>query len=382
MTIPARDRALIAFAEAYGRPPLRLFAAPGRVNLIGEHTDYEEGFVLPIAIDRATFVAARPTGDGRIEVFAADPGEADSLELNDAIRRSGQPWANYVRGVAATMIADGHRLSGAQLAIAGDVPQGAGLSSSASLETVVALALASLSEIALEPRALARIGQRAENEFVGCECGIMDQMTAVAGAAGHALLIDCRSLELRPIPLPAEAAIVIAHSGVRHENAAGNYNVRRRQCREAATHCGVAALRDLDENRLQDEAAGLEPVLFRRARHVVSENARVLAAAEALQAGNLAAIAPLMAASQASMRDDFEITTPEVDALAGIMAEVPTGGARMTGGGFGGCVIALTHRSSVGELIDSVSRGYRTPSGAAPQIFICEAGEGARELTL
>jgi galactokinase len=384
MSPALRRRVVHEFATAFGAEPTHLFSAPGRVNLIGEHTDYEDGFVLPCAIDRVTLVAARPTGDARFSVVAVDEQDSDVFALDQPIRPSERKWANYVRGVAAMLIAAGHRPSGARLAIAGDIPLGSGLSSSASLEIGAALAMASLSLLEIEPTALAQIGQRAETDFVGCECGIMDQLAVLCGRPGHALLIDCRSLECRPVALPADAAIVIAHSGARHENSASGYNERRRQCRAAAAHYGVVALRDLDEESLVAGAAGLDPILFRRARHVVSENARVLTAADSLAAGDLDVLGGLMVASHVSMRDDFEITTPEIDALAEIMnaALGGIGGARMTGGGFGGCVVAVTHAPLAGPVCEKVRREYRTPDGGPPDVFRIAAADGARELAL
>ena len=379
-----RSRVVAEFTGAFGVAPSRLFAAPGRVNLIGEHTDYNDGFVLPCAIDRTTLVAARFIGSSRIDVVAADTGGADGFDFSEPIVRSDQAWANYVRGVAAMLAADGVQLSGAQLAIAGDVPQGSGLSSSASLEVAVALALTALAGAERDPTRLALIAQRAEREFVGCECGIMDQLIATRAGSGHALLIDCRSLAGSPVPMPAEAALVIVDSGLRHDNAAGAYNDRRRQCAEAAAHYGVAALRDLDEATLEAGAAGLDPLLFRRARHVVTENRRVLAAAEALAVGDLPALGLMMVASHASMRDDFEITVPPVDRLAGLMNEALAGegGARMTGGGFGGCVIAVANTSRVDRLIEAVRGEYRTPAGQAPAIFVSAAAGAAAEIPL
>ncbi len=369
-----------AFANAFGGTPGHWFSAPGRVNLIGEHTDYNDGFVLSCAIDRTTMIAARPLPEARIVTVSADHDEVDTFALDAPIERSGKTWANYVRGVAAMLSADGHRLSGAQLAIAGDLPQGAGLSSSASLEVAVADTLATLSGLELDATELARIGQRAENEFVGCACGIMDQLVAARGKAGHALLIDCRTLAIRPIALPGDCAIVIAHSGISRANTDGAYNDRRRQCEEAARHFGVAALRDLDHRGLERDAAGLDPLLLRRARHVVTENARVLATAEALESGDLAAVGRLMAASHASMRNDFEITVPEIDRLAALMAQVldQVGGARMTGAGFGGCVVAFAPAAFVDRLLMRVRSDYRTPDGEQATLFVVMADDGVR----
>jgi galactokinase len=384
MTAALRSRVVAEFTRAFGAAPARLFAAPGRVNLIGEHTDYNDGFVLPCAIDRFTLVAARPADGSRIEAIAADLDSADAFNLSVPIARSDQPWANYVRGVAAMLIEEDVELTGAQLAIAGDVPPGAGLSSSASLEIAVGLALAALAGIACDPTRLALIAQRAEREFVGCECGIMDQFIATHAEPGHALLIDCRSVTGSAVPMPADAALVIVDSGIRHDNVGGAYNDRRRQCAQAAAHYGVAALRDLDQATLKAGAAGLDPLLFRRARHVVSENERVLAAAEALAAGDLPALGRVMVASHASMRDDFEITVAPVDRLADLMnaALSGEGGARMTGGGFGGSVIAVAATAKVEGLVEAVGTEYRTPEGQPPAIFLSAAAGAAAETPL
>ena len=381
MTAPAR-RAVAAFVAAFGSQPDRLFRAPGRVNLIGEHTDYNDGFVLPCAIERSTFVAAAGADDGRISVSSADFGDSDAFVAGDPFARSGKGWADYVRAVAAALPVPGG--IGARLAIAGDVPLGAGLSSSASLDVALALALASLAGLTLDCVEIARTAQRAENDLVGCPCGIMDPLVATRAKAGHALLIDCRSLDCRPIALPADLAIFVVHSGIRHSNNDGAYEMRRRQCEAAARHFEVGALRDLDLERLESEGKGLDPLLLRRARHVVTENARVLACANALSAGDLASVGHLMRESHRSMRDDFEITIPRIDALAGIMDDVlaKRGGARMTGGGFGGCVVALCPGDLVDALQKRVREGYRVPDGNSPAIFLFRAADAAREVEL
>ncbi len=373
------DPARRAFRQRFADEPALLVRAPGRVNLIGEHTDYNDGFVLPVAIDRDTVVAAAPGKAALIDVVAADFEDAtDAFDPRDGFA-AGDDWANYVRGMAAALLNDGYPVGGARLAIAGDVPIGSGLSSSASLEIAVGTALAALGGQAIAPDQLARIGQRAENAYVGCQCGIMDQLIATRGVAGHALLIDCRSLACRPVALPAGVSIVIAHSGVRHAHAEGAYNERRMQCETAAAHYGVAALRDLDVDRLVRDRAGLDDVAYRRARHVVTENARTLAAAGALAGGDLHAIGRLMAESHASMRDDFEITVSAIDRLAAIMADAVgvEGGARMTGGGFGGCVVAIAPDALVAEMRDAVARDYRTPDGGTAELFVCKAVDGA-----
>ncbi len=373
------ERAIAAYREAFGCAPELLVRAPGRVNLIGEHTDYNEGFVLPIAIDRATVVAAGLANDGHAEVVAADFGNArDHFVLALPMARGNAEWSDYVRGVASEILEEGVGLSGARFTIAGDVPLGSGLSSSASLEVAVARALAGLAGIDIVPQRLAQLCQKAENDFVGCACGIMDQLVSACGVADHALLIDCRSLERRAVTMPAGVSVIVAHSGVRHSNVGGEYNQRRAQCEAAAQHYGVAALRDLTLERLTSERGGLYDVAFRRARHVVSENARVLDAADALAAGDLCRLGTLMAQSHASMRDDFEITVPAIDTLAAIMTAAVdgAGGVRMTGGGFGGCVIAVTGNERVDTVLTAVANHYRTPDDSAAEVFVCRAASG------
>ena len=376
----ARDRAVSAFRRTYGTEPTMLTRAPGRVNLIGEHTDYNDGFVLPLAIDRDTVVAAGPAADGWVEVIACDQGHArDRFDPRAPIIRANDGWADYGRGVVKALIEEGVTVTGSRFAIAGDVPLGSGLSSSASLELALAHAALGLAGVSMDSARLARVAQRAENDFVGCACGIMDQLISSKGMAGHALLIDCRSLGCTPIALPADTSIIIAHSGVRHAHADGAYNDRRAQCDAAARHYGVAALRDLGPAALQANRQGLDDVIYRRARHVVTENDRTTAAAEALRAGDLTALGRLMAGSHASMRDDFEITVPAVDRLAEIMAAPldGNGGARMTGGGFGGCVIAITANALVSDVIAAVAARYRSDAGEPADVFVCAASEGA-----
>ncbi|MFM2410374.1 MAG: galactokinase, partial [Pseudomonadota bacterium] len=297
-----KARAIDAYRRHFGADPEMIFRAPGRVNLIGEHTDYNEGFVLPSAIDRETVVAIGLAQDNTIEIIAADFGDdRDQFALSAPITRVPADWANYVRGVAHALIGDGYSLSGAQMAIAGDVPLGSGLSSSASLEVAVGNALVGISGQSIDPTQMAKIAQRAENDFVGCACGIMDQLISTRGEAGHALLIDCRSLECTPVSIPDGVSIIIAHSGVRHAHAGGEYNDRRLQCEEAARHYAVAALRDLAIEQLEGGKGELDDISYRRARHVVTENARTVAAASALARGNLQRVGELMEQSHASM---------------------------------------------------------------------------------
>lgn len=374
------DRATAAFHRHFGTAPDGRVRAPGRVNLIGEHTDYNDGFVLPCAIDRGTVVAFGPSDAGQLEVVAVDFDNAvDRSMLSATFQPGGPGWADYVRGMATALIEDGIVPGGARLAIAGDVPMGSGLSASAALEIAVGNALARIAGRAIDPTLMARIAQRAENDYAGCDCGIMDQLISARGIAGHALLIDCRSLDCRPVALPAGVAVLIAHSGVRHAHAGGAYNDRRRQCEAAARHYGVPALRDLDVGTLAQRRGGLDDIAFRRARHVVTENARTLAAAAALERGDLSDLGRLMHESHASMRDDFEITVPAIDRLAAIMGDAvgSEGGARMTGGGFGGCVVALAPEDRVAAVRAAVADGYRAPDGKPAEFFVCRAVDGA-----
>ncbi|GCL66323.1 galactokinase [Pseudaquabacterium pictum] len=381
-TSPLLPALLAGFQARFGAAPTTLAQAPGRVNLIGEHTDYNDGFVLPCAIDFHTLVAARPRSDGQVRVLALDlDGAGDSFRSDATIVHSRTaPWANYVRGVVRGLQQAGLAPSGADIAITGNVPQGAGLSSSAALEVALLHAWQHLQGLnALDATRIAQLAQRAENDFVGCRCGIMDQLISARGQAGHALLIDCRSLQARPVPLPAGVAVMIVHSRVQRGLVDSAYNERRAQCEAAARHFGVPALRDVSLDRLQADGAGLEALAWQRARHIVTENARTEAAAQALAAGDLVAMGRLMAESHASMRDDFAITVLAIDQLVTILQQAigPVGGARMTGGGFGGCVVALLPQDRVDAAREAVARQYRAPGGEAAVVWVCQAQAGA-----
>lgn len=365
------------FAAAFGAPPALTVRAPGRVNLIGEHTDYNDGFVLPCAIGVESRIAARPRSDGLIRVTACDFGGAMAeWQPDDAFAaNAAEPWADYIRAMTTAMAQRGHALNGADIAVSGTVPKGAGLSSSASLMVGIGTAVAALSGLTIAPTAMALMAQAGECDHVGVRCGIMDQLASASGLHGHALLIDCRSLAVQPVALPQGAQILIVHSGVARGLVEGAYNERRAQCEAAAAAMGVAALRDADLAML--ERAPLDPLTLARARHVVTENARVLAAAEALAAGDLRAMGELMAASHASMRDDFQITVPKVDALVAELQALigPEGGARMTGGGFGGAVVALCPAHRAEAVLDALT--YRKPDGTPPLILRETACDGA-----
>lgn len=373
MTASAETRARSAFTETFGGEPIRIVRAPGRVNLIGEHTDYNDGFVLPLALSRATWIAVRAREDAAVHVVAADlDGKQDRFEVDRPLRpEAANTWRSYVRGVVAMLQATGW-CAGADLAIAGDIPLGAGLSSSAALEVATARALLSVqSSIALSTTEIARLAQRAECDFVGCQCGIMDQLASACDRQGEALLIDCRNLETRGVPIPANATVMIVHSGVTRGLVDGEYNIRRAQCEQAVRYFGASHLRDVTMQQLETDGRGLDPLAHIRARHVITENARVLAAAEALKNADFPRLGALMNASHASMRDDFAITTPEIDRLAALIQHAlgENGGARMTGGGFGGAVVAVGTKQAIARASDAVRTRYRTPAGAPPLIM-------------
>lgn len=360
------------FLERSGVRP-RLFRAPGRVNLIGEHTDYNGGFVMPAALDFATLVAAAPRDDHRLVLRSTSFGDEVSYPIEDPGAQRAGHWSDYVRGVAVVARRRGLDIQGATLVLEGNVPMGAGLSSSASVEVAAALALLALSGITLPKLEIALLCQEAENEFVGMRCGIMDQYISAWGRAGHALMLDCRSLESRLLPLPADARLVLCNSQVRHELAGGEYNERRAACEEGSRLLGVPALRDATlemVDTLQDE------LLRRRCRHVVSENLRVDKAAAAMTRGDFAGFGRLMFESHASLRDDYEVSCPELDRLVELARPLPgVYGARMTGGGFGGCTVNLVRRQEVETFVEAIRKGY--PAG---QCFVCDASDGAAEI--
>jgi galactokinase len=328
--------------------------APGRVNLIGDHTDYNEGFVLPLAIDLETVVRARPRDDAEIRLHSETSG-----------------WDRYAAGVAEVLAARGRADLGIEGTISSSVPVGAGLSSSAALEVALALALCAAAGFELPPLELALACQEAELVATGVPCGIMDQLASVAGVAGHALLIDCRSLEVRPIPIPAGLAVLVVHSGVERRLVDSAYAERRAACEAVAARLGVRALRDATPEQVADDP---------RARHVVAENERVLAAADALAAGDTAALGPLLAASHASLRDDFEVSTPELDALVAALEEAGALGARLTGAGFGGCAVALVPAPDAWRVAERASAAYRAETGLEPRTFHCRAADGAGKI--
>lgn len=374
------------FRERFKAEPL-VAAAPGRVNLIGEHTDYNEGFVLPVAIDRAVLVAAAPSGGRTFRLYSFDFRESFEFEPDNLVRTKYAPWANYVMGVVQEMTAAGIHVPGACLGIAGDVPRGAGLSSSAALEVACATALAALADARVEPVELGRICHRAENNFVGVRCGIMDQFVSALGQAGHALLLDCRSETWEQIPLSLPGCVlVVSNTLVKRSLASSKYNERRAECEEAVSLLrgllpGVSALRDVSSRDLVEKGASLPERLLRRARHVVTENERTLAAARAMREGDLDRLGELLYASHESLRRDYEVSCPELDRLVELARAVPgVVGSRMTGAGFGGCTVSIVREEALADFTRTVSSGYQDIFGVRPEIYPCRAEQGARLL--
>lgn len=378
-----RERVTTSFAGRFGAAPAFVVRAPGRVNLIGEHTDYNDGFVLPMAIDRAVWIAARPRPDRRVVLHSLDFDDAAGFDL-DRFGPGERGWLEYVKGVAWALQEGGAALAGWEGVLAGDVPLGAGLSSSAALEMAAARTFAAVAGLSWQPAAMAKVGQRAENEWVGVNSGIMDQMISAAGRKGYALLIDCRSLAAEPAPLPPGTAVVVLDTGTRRGLVDSAYNERRAQCEAAAAFFGVPALRDVDPARLAlaGQAGGLDEVTLRRARHVISENERTLQAAAAMRRGapGAAQLGRLMDASHASLRHDFEVSSPELDLMVEL-ARQQAGclGARMTGAGFGGCAVALVRAEAgtVDAFCAAVAGAYRQATGIRPALYVCAADDGA-----
>lgn len=375
--MPLRERVSQEFEQRFGTRPSLLVRAPGRVNLIGEHTDYNDGFVLPMAIDRAVWIALRPRDDRQVHVYSLDFDEAADFDL-DALKHENAGWAEYVKGVAWALQEAGEYLHGWEGVLAGDVPVGAGLSSSAALEMATARAFAEVSGWTWEPAQMAKVGQRAENAWVGVNCGIMDQMISAAGQASHALLIDCRSLAAEVVPLPPGTRVVVLDTATRRGLVDSAYNQRRAQCEEAAHFFGVPALRDVTLEAFEARAAELEPLTRRRARHVITENARTLAAAAAMRQGDAAALGHLMDASHTSLRDDFEVSSTALNQMVEIARQQPgCFGARMTGAGFGGCAVALVAAEAAESLAAAVTTRYQQATGRQPNVYICTATDGA-----
>lgn len=377
-----RDDVIQAFEKIYGEQPAFVVRAPGRVNLIGEHTDYNDGFVLPMAIDRAVWIALRPKNDGQVEVHTLDYHQKHQFSLKELDlgkkAHGGETPVEYIKGVAWSLQDDGYKLNGWEGVLTGDVPRGAGLSSSAALELATARAFAAVSGFDWESSKMALLSQKAENQWVGVRCGIMDQMISASGQNGCALLIDCRSLETQLAPLPQGTAVVVLDSGTRRGLVTSAYNERREQCETAAKFFGVPALRDVTMEQFNAKASGLDDVTMRRARHVISENDRTQKAAEVMANGDAVALGKLMNESHVSMRDDFEISTAALNAIVECAQGHPACyGARLTGAGFGGAAVALVEAVHAQDFAGYVSGCYTQATGNTPQVYICKASSGA-----
>ncbi|MGC1961662.1 MAG: galactokinase, partial [Candidatus Sulfotelmatobacter sp.] len=363
------------FREKFGTKA-HIFCAPGRVNLIGEHTDYNDGFVMPAAIGFYTWVAAGRRQDRDLRAYSGLYDEKVTLSLDELSGPPRRHWGDFVRGVAATLQEAGHKLAGANLVIHGEVPVGAGLSSSASLEVALALALTRLSGLALSRLELVKLCQRAEHEYVGTRCGIMDQFVASFGGAGHALMLDCRSLGYQLLPMPEDLRLVVCNSMVRHELASGEYNLRRHDCETGVkllhAHLpGVKALRDIEIQDLERYEHVLPEQVYHRCRHVVTENRRVLKAASALETKDAELFGQLMHQSHASLRDDYEVSCKELDLLVELASHgAGVYGARMTGGGFGGCTVNLVRAECAALFQAHIAHTYRKETGIAPAVYL------------
>jgi galactokinase len=368
-----------SFETHFNAKPAFIVRAPGRVNLIGEHTDYNDGFVLPMAIDRAIWMALSPRADSQVRIRSLDLEVGSAFELNSLTK--GEGWIEYVKGVAYELKNAGYPLRGFDAVLTGDIPRGAGLSSSAAVELATARAFAAISDFAWDAAQMAKLTQKAENEWVGVNCGIMDQMASAACKEGHALFLDCRSLEYQHAPLPEDVAIVILDTSTRRGLVDSAYNERRSQCEEAARWFGVKALRDVsveEFERKTKEESTLGEITLKRARHIIKENARVLEAVDVMRSGNIKRLGELFNASHDSLRDDFEVTNDALNTIVDCArAQESCHGARMTGAGFGGCAVALVEKKSSDEFTKAVAELYKQKSELDANLYVCRASEGA-----
>jgi galactokinase len=375
------------FREKFG-PPAVLYRAPGRVNLIGEHTDYNSGWVLPAAIGFSCRVAGDRREDGRLAIHSETFQETVESPLDAGELHPSRRWSDYAMGVAWALQHAGYTLQGANLLVESDIPVGAGLSSSAAFEVAVACCLLELSGQRIDRTRLALLCQRAENEFAGARCGIMDQFISCHGRAGRALLLDCRTLDHRLVRFPGELCLVVCNTMVKHEHGTGEYNTRREECEEGGRRLGevlpgISDLRDVSLSELERHAGRLPEVIYRRCRHVITENDRVGKAAEALERGETEILRELMAQSHRSLKDDYEVSCEELDLMVELAEKLPgVCGARMTGGGFGGCTVNLVRRADAGEFKRRIAAEYRAATGRQPDIFICETSDGAERLPI
>jgi galactokinase len=372
-----------AFEKTFDQAPEVVARAPGRVNLIGEHTDYNEGYVLPAAIDRYIWFAGRARTDRKVHAYSVDYNESVEFSLDSIEKDASHPWSNYLRGVSKFLEAGGHRLSGADLVFGGDVPLGAGVSSSAAVEVAATTFWKRLLNLTLEPLSLIKLSRQAENEFVGVPSGIMDQFISTLGKQDHALFLDCRELKYRHVPLRDEVKIVVCNSGVKRALAHSEYEVRVKQCRQAVEQLrnaglDIQSLRDLKMGDLILRGKALDKIPFKRASHVVTENDRVKEAVKVLEQGDLRYFGKLMNDSHKSLRDDYEVSSKELDALVEIAQGQPgVLGARMTGAGFGGCTVNLVQRQHAEAFSEAIRKGYQDALGLKAEVYVCRASNGA-----
>jgi galactokinase len=363
-----------------------IYRAPGRVNLIGEHTDYNDGFVLPAAIEFYCWAAVAPRRDRKLVIHSENFNETVEEAIDSLSLMAKKHWANYPLGVAWALRQAGMPLTGANIYLTGEVPLGAGLSSSAAVEVATGFALLNQSGRTVDRKELAQLCQKAENEFVGAHVGIMDQFVSCYGRASNALLLDCRSLEHKFVKLPADVQLVICNTMVKHELASGEYNARRAECEEGVRILRIVlpkirALRDVALSQLEEHRRILPPKVIARCRHVITENARVQSAVEAFHKGDSKALGPLMQESHVSLRDDYEVSCKELDLMVEIAAAQPgLIGARMTGGGFGGCTINLVESGAVADFKRKVAAEYSSKTGLTPEIYVSPASEGAQQM--
>jgi galactokinase len=371
------------FEKIFGTRPDVVVRAPGRVNLIGEHTDYNDGFVLPAAIDRYIGFAGRRRADRQVRAHSVDFKDAVEFSLDDIQKDAAHSWSNYLRGVSKFLQGDGYRLSGADVVLGGDVPREAGLSSSAALEVAATVLWQRLMGLDLDPVYVVKLSRRAENEFVGVPCGIMDQFISALGRQDHALFLDCRDLTYRHVPLRDDVKVVVCNSGVKRALAQSEYEVRLKQCRQAVAQLGTAGLavktlREVEPQDLEVHRSALNELLLKRARHVVTENERVLEAVKVLEEGDLERFGELMNASHESLRDDYEVSSKELDVLVELAWKRPeTLGARMTGAGFGGCTVNLVRAEAAEAFAEAVREGCQESLGLKAEVYVCRASDGA-----
>lgn len=377
------ERTADLFGRCFGHPPRWVVAAPGRVNLIGEHTDYNDGFVLPMAIERHIVVAANLNPSGNVILHSVTTGETATFNVRPKVVRGEPGWSNYVRGVIAGFQARGKKVAGFDAVIESTLPYGGGLASSAALEVATATLLEAMAGTPLDPIEKALLCQQAEHDFAGVPCGIMDQFTSILAWQDHALLLDCRSRTTTPVPMTnPDVTVLIVNTNIRHKLAESEYARRRTQCEAAARVLKVAALRDATLEGLEAAAGRMDPVVFRRARHVITENERTLQAARAIQAADWPAVGRLMYASHASLRDDYEVSCPELDLVVEIARTLGAGGdvigCRMTGGGFGGCAVSLVKTEAVQRITRKLDEAYEKQTGNQTSIFSSRPAAGCR----